>query len=88
MDESALTSRRDEAKPDWRATLRARFAAERGSQAAFARELEMSDSHLSLVLKGVRRLSYPLAERISKKTDIPVAELMSATPPLAPGGGE
>lgn len=73
-----------ESKPDWRETLLSGFASERGAQMKFAREVQCSESHLSLVLNGKRGLSYPLAQRIHGKTGIPVEELMS--PPLAPAG--
>jgi len=72
-----------ESKADWRSSLMASFAAERGAQVKFAREVQCSESHLSLVLNGKRGLSYPLAERINAKTGIPISELMA--PPLAPG---
>lgn len=71
-----------EARDDWRGRLRQDLAAERGAQVKFAREVQCSESHLSLVLAGKRSLSYPLAQRISAKTGIPVDDLMS--PPLAP----
>lgn len=71
-----------ESKPGWRTSLLATFATERGAQVKFAREVQCSESHLSLVLNGKRGLSYPLAERINAKTGIPISELMS--PPLAP----
>lgn len=79
MESAAVT----ESKPDWRAKLLAEFAAERGKQVKFAREVECSESHLSLVLNGKRGLSYKLAERIQAKTGIAVQELMA--PPLVPG---
>jgi len=72
-----------ESKTDWRSSLMANFAAERGAQVKFAREVQCSESHLSLILNGKRGLSYPLAERIHAKTGIPVKDLMA--PPLAPG---
>jgi antitoxin component HigA of HigAB toxin-antitoxin module len=75
-----------ESKADWRATLLSGFAAERGAQMKFAREVRCSESHLSLVLSGQRGLSYHLATRIHAKTGIPVEELMS--PPLAPDGSD
>lgn len=74
-----------ESKSDWRMTLLNGFASERGAQVKFAREVQCSESHLSLVLNGKRGLSYPLATRIHAKTGIPVEELMS--PPLAPDEG-
>lgn len=73
-----------EAKPDWRTALLADFASDRGAQVKFAREVQCSESHLSLVLNGKRGLSYPLATRIHAKTGIPVEELMA--PPLVPRG--
>jgi transcriptional regulator with XRE-family HTH domain len=82
MESAAMT----ESKTDWRTTLLAGFAAERGAQVKFAREVECSESHLSLVLNGKRGLSYALAQRISAKTGIAMDDLMS--PPLAPAGPE
>jgi antitoxin component HigA of HigAB toxin-antitoxin module len=82
MESSVMT----ESKPDWRVTLLSKFASERGAQMKFAREVQCSESHLSLVLNGKRGLSYPLATRIQGKTGIPVDELMA--PPLAPAGGD
>lgn len=73
-----------EAKSDWRTSLLAGFSSERGAQVKFAREVQCSESHLSLVLNGKRGLSYPLATRIHAKTGIPVEELMA--PSLVPGG--
>jgi transcriptional regulator with XRE-family HTH domain len=74
-----------EPKGDWRSTLSKRLASERGSQGKFARDVDCSEAHLSLVLKGKRNVSYPLAQRIHDKTGIPVEELMS--PPLSPEEG-
>lgn len=71
-------------KPNWRTTLRAELGAKRGAQVEFAREVGCSESHLSLVLRGKKGLSYPLAERINAKTGIEISELMA--PPLAPSG--
>lgn len=68
-------------RPDWRASLLAQLASERGAQVKFAREVRCSESHLSLVLNGKRGLSYPLATRIHAKTGIAVDDLMA--PPLA-----
>jgi DNA-binding transcriptional regulator YdaS (Cro superfamily) len=39
------------------------------TQAAFACAVGCSEPHLSLVLKGERGVSWPLAKRISKATD-------------------
>jgi transcriptional regulator with XRE-family HTH domain len=49
------------------------------SQAQFAREAGCSEGHLSLVLKGKRGLSVPLAKRISQATggEVPVRELVA-----------
>ncbi len=73
-----------DSKQDWRDALLASFAAERGAQVKFAREVQCSESHLSLVLNGKRGLSYPLAHRINAKTGIAIADLMA--PLLAPSG--
>lgn len=60
--------------------LREGFAAESGAQVKFAREVQCSESHFSLVLNGKRGMSYPLAERISAKTGIPIDRLMDPAP--------
>lgn len=75
-----------ERKPNWRARLAKQFAAERGAQTKMAREVNCSESHLSLVLRGKRNVSYGLAQRIHDKTGIPVEDLMA--PPLAPDGDQ
>lgn len=54
--------------------LLAEYIRARTTQAQFAREVGCSDSHLSLVLKGERGVSFGLAKRISEATrgEIPV----------------
>lgn len=74
-----------EPKPDWRVTLSKQFSADRGAQVKFAREVQCSQTHLSNMLKGKRKPSYPLAQRMHEKTGIPVEELMA--PPLSPEEG-
>ena len=61
---------------DGRAMLAA-FIRKRTTQAKFAREVACSESHLSLILKGVRGVSFGLAKRISEATggEIPVETL-------------
>jgi len=44
-----------------------------GTQAAFARVVGCSESHLSLILKGERGLSLGLAVRIERETGIPAS---------------
>ena len=66
-----------DSRDDWREKLLKQFAAERGAQQNFAREVRCSPSHLSLLLKGERGLSYALAVRIKDKTGIPVEDLMA-----------
>jgi hypothetical protein len=61
---------------DWRTTLAANLAA-RGARAKFAREIECSESHLSLVLKGDRGLSWAMAKKVSDRTGIAMDDLMS-----------
>lgn len=68
-------------KRDWREQLAEKLSG-RGEQKRFAEKVGCSESHLSLVLKRSRRLSYDLAKRIEAEADIPVDELMA--PPLAP----
>lgn len=48
------------------------------SQAQFARDAQCSEGHLSLVLRGKRGLSVPLAKRISQATggEVPVRALV------------
>lgn len=50
-----------------------------GSQARFAREINCSESHLSLVLARKRGLSVPLAKRVSTATGgtVPVRALVA-----------
>lgn len=61
---------------DGRAML-VEFLRRNPTQAAFARKVQCSESHLSLVLKGVRGVSFGLAKRISEATggEIPVEVL-------------
>lgn len=53
------------------------FIRQHTTQAKFAREVRCSESHLSLVLKGKRVMSFRLAKRISEATngEIPVEAL-------------
>jgi transcriptional regulator with XRE-family HTH domain len=53
----------------------ARYIRENTTQAQFARDVECSEPHLSLVLKGKRGLSMRLARNISDKSGIPLEEL-------------
>lgn len=53
------------------------IAREKASQAQFARDVNCSESHLSLVLARKRGLSVPLAKRIGAEAGIPVSELVS-----------
>lgn len=69
----------------WRDRLTAQFRNERGAQKRLADKVGCSESHLSLVLKEKRGLSYELARHISRETGVPVDELMA--PPLAPADG-
>jgi DNA-binding transcriptional regulator YdaS (Cro superfamily) len=46
----------------------AEFIAANGTQSQFARDVDCSESHLSLVLKGDRGVSLKLARRISRAT--------------------
>lgn len=55
----------------------AEFIAANSTQAQFAREVDCSQPHLTLVLQGKRGLSIGLASRISKATDIPLRMLVS-----------
>lgn len=48
------------------------------SQAAFARQIPISESHLSLVLDGKRPISLRKAARISDLTGIPMNAFASA----------
>lgn len=66
---------------NWRDALLNRFAERRGAQREFAREIGCSESHLSLVLKDGRSVSYRLAKKISDATGISVDEIMN---PLIP----
>lgn len=59
---------------DGRALLAA-FIRQKMTQAEFARQVRCSDSHLSLVLKGERGMSFGLAKRISEATEIPIGLL-------------
>lgn len=51
--------------PDGRALL-AEFIRSNTTQAKFAREVGCSESHLSLVLKGLRGVSFGLAKKMSE----------------------
>ena len=62
---------------DGKAQLAAYFARQKGSQARVARECGCSQGHLSLVIKGERGLSVPLAKRISEATGVPVRALVA-----------
>lgn len=62
---------------DGTAALKAFIASGQSSQAQIAREVGCSQSHLSLVLKGKRGLSVPLAKRISDATGVPVRSLVA-----------
>ncbi|XUM21020.1 hypothetical protein ACRAVF_27030 [Bradyrhizobium oligotrophicum S58] len=73
-----------DSRTNWRTALQQKLASRRGAQVQFARDIECSESHLSLVLKGKRNPSYALAQKISGKTRIPIDRLMA--PPLAPIG--
>lgn len=55
-------------------TLLAEFLAGK-KQAEFARKVECSESHLSLILNGHRGMSFSLAKRISAETGIPIERL-------------
>jgi antitoxin component HigA of HigAB toxin-antitoxin module len=46
-----------------------------GKQAAFAKVVECSEPHLSLILSGKRGLSLELAARIERASGIPAASL-------------
>lgn len=61
-------------QPDGRALL-AEFIRKRTTQAAFAREVHCSQSHLSLILAGKKGCSFGLAKRISEATvgEVPIA---------------
>jgi DNA-binding transcriptional regulator YdaS (Cro superfamily) len=61
-------------------TMLAEFIRTRTTQARFAREVGCSESHLSLVLKGARGVSFGLAKRISNATGgaVPVEKLPHA----------
>jgi transcriptional regulator with XRE-family HTH domain len=56
----------------------ARYIREQTSQARLAREVECSETHLTLYLQGKRGLSITLARRISKATggEVPVSALV------------
>lgn len=64
---------------DGRALL-AEFIRNRTTQAKFARLVRCSESHLSLVLKGKKGVSFGLAKRISAATggEVPVDALPHA----------
>jgi hypothetical protein len=59
--------------PDGRALL-AKCVAET-TQVEFAHRVDCSDSHLCLILKGERGMSFALAKRISAATGIPLESL-------------
>ena len=60
--------------PDGRALL-ADYISKETTQAALARAVGCSASHLSLILKGERGVSLGLAKRISAATGVPVETL-------------
>jgi plasmid maintenance system antidote protein VapI len=64
---------------DGRAIL-ARYIRDNTSQAQFARDVDCSETHLTLILQGKRGASVPLAKRMSKATGgaVPVRALVSA----------
>lgn len=45
------------------------------TQSEFARQVDCSEPHLSLILKGERGMSFGLAKRISEATEIPIGLL-------------
>lgn len=45
------------------------------TQAEFARRIQCSESHLSLILSGERGMSFRLAKRVSQETGIPIEDL-------------
>lgn len=59
--------------PDGRAQLAEYLAGT--TQADFARKVECSESHLSLILKGERGMSFALAKRISAESGVPLEHL-------------
>jgi transcriptional regulator with XRE-family HTH domain len=65
---------------DGRAMLAEFIRSRKITQAQFAREVGCSESHLSLVLKGFRGISFGLAKRISNATGgaVPVDKLPHA----------
>ena len=56
--------------------LLAQHLSPKGAQAQLAREVECSESHLSLFLKGERELSPTLAKKISAETGISAGKLL------------
>jgi transcriptional regulator with XRE-family HTH domain len=48
------------------------------TQAEFARKVQCSDSHLSLILNGERGMSLALAKRISAASGVPIENLPQA----------
>jgi transcriptional regulator with XRE-family HTH domain len=61
------------APPDGRARLVKYLDGKK--QADFAREVQCSESHLSLILRGERGMSFALAKRISAASGIPIKDL-------------
>lgn len=57
----------------------AKWISENTTQAKFARDTGCSESHLSLILKGKRGVSFPKARRISEATGgaVPIDVLMT-----------
>jgi transcriptional regulator with XRE-family HTH domain len=60
--------------------LLAKYIRENTTQAAFARGVNCSQTHLTLVLQGKRGVSVPLAKRMSAATGgtVPVNALVSS----------
>ena len=65
-------------KPQHAAALRAYLQAAKLSQSAFARQLGIQRSHLSMILSGTRTPSLELAARIERETGVPAVSLVSA----------